>query len=392
MRYLRAVAIGVGCSAAIVAAYLWLRDEPSARAPPPPAAAPFAERAAVRVGAPAAPASAAPPTSVRAAIAHGFRGVALPRPLLDRLVAGDVTGVARELGSAADATAAVELFDLQQLCGAEDEGVTTELVAADGRAALEATGVSSATRATLVSLIEEHRAWHDRFRPACAATIFDASAIRARLQAAGLKGDAASLERLSRLDPQPLVRLQSAALLGNPYAAFRIALAELPRQPRDGRSWLEIAAKDDPDAAAYFGICLLAGCAGAADAAAARQELESAARTGSLYALGLLASADLPDGARRWARTDEVVVPVAPRDLDSLGINSTSAYPWASLAATLAAHGCLGFEFRITAEALEARTRFERSLRPGELAGAEAEATELAAATLSATRHSLGCD
>ena len=391
MRYLKAVAIGVGCSVAIVAAYLLLRDGPAARATTA-AALPAVAPAAVTVGPRAAPLSLVPPASVRAAIVHEFHGVALPRALLERLVAGDVAGVARELARAADAAAAVELFDLQQLCATEDEGVVADLVAADGRAALEATGVSSANRATLGALIEEHRAWHVRFRPACAATAFDAAAIRARLQAAGLKGDGVSLERLSRLDPQPLVRLQSAALLGSPRAAFRVGLAELPERPRDARSWLEIAAKDDAEAAAYFGICLLAGCAGAADPVAARQALEAAARSGSLYALGVLASADSPDGARHWARTDEFLVPVAPRDLDPLGINSTSAYPWAALAASLAAHGCFGFEFRITAEALEARTRFERSLRPGELASAQTGANDLAAATLGTTRRALGCD
>lgn len=393
MRYLKAVAIGVGCSAAIIAAYLLLRDEPAGPATTPTvAAAPAVARAAAGVGVAAAPAALAPPTSVRAAIAHEFRGSALPRALLERLVAGDVASVARELASAPDPAAAVELFDLQELCGAQSEGVTSELVAADGRAALEASGVSPANRATLATLLEEHRAWHGRFRPACAATLFDTASIRARLQAAGLKGDAASLERLAQLDPRPLVRLQSAALLGDPRAAFRVALAELPKHARDGRSWLEVAAMDDPEAGAYFGICLLAGCAGEADPVAARQALESAARSGSLFALGVLASADSPDGARRWARNDELLVPVAPRDLDALGINSAAAYPWASLAASLAAHGCFGFEFRITAEALEARTRFERSLRPGELASAQAQAEELAAATLAATRHSLSCD
>lgn len=385
--------IGVGCSAAIVAVYLLLRDEPAEpAATPTAAAAPTAAPAAVGVRVPAAPPGRAPPASVRAAIAHEFRGIALPQALLNRLGAGDVASVARDLASAPDPAAAVELFDLQELCGAQIQGVTSGLVAADGRAALEATGLSPANRATLAALLEEHHAWHDRFRPACAATLFDATSIRARLQAAGLRGDAASLERLAQLDPQPLARLQSAALLGNPRAAFRVALAELPKHVRDGRSWLEVAAKNDPEAGAYFGICLLTGCAGAADPVAARQALESAARSGSLFALGVLASADSPDGARRWARNDELVVPVAPRDLDALGINSTSAYRWASLAASLAAQGCFGFEFRITAEALEARTRFASSLRPAELASAQTEAQELAATTLGATRHSLGCD
>ncbi len=393
MRYLKAVAIGVGCSVVIVAAYLSLREPPAEpEAAAPAVAAPAAAHTGRLLAAPAAAPEPEHPTSVRAAIAHEFHGNRLPRSLLDRLVAGDVAGVARELASAPEASAAVELFDLQGLCRAQDEGVPADISQGDARAAGDATGMASASRATLTALIAQRRAWHDRFRSACAATRFDATATAARLQAAALRGDGASLERLARSDSQPLMRMQGAALLGNPRAAFRIALAELPKQPREGRSWLEVAAKEDPEAAAYLGMCLLSGCAGEPDPAAARQALESAARGGSLYALGFLATADAPEGARRWVRADEIVAPVAPRDLEPLGFNSASAYPWAALAASLAARGCFGFEFTITAEALEARTRFETALRPAELASARAQADELAATTLEATRHALDCD
>lgn len=391
MSYLKASAVGLGCSALIVGFYLWQR-EPAASAPPRPraAATPAVVPNAVAV-ATAAPSAAPKPVSVRSALAHAFPGTPPPRALLERLAAGDVGGVARELAASDESAAAVHLFDLAALCASEGHA-PAEGGSAEERAALEASAAAPAARVTLERLIETRHRWQARFAAGCASAPLDAATIHRRLGAAAVRGDAASFERLASQDAQPLARLMSAALLGNPRAQFRLGLDEMPAQPAQGRSWLEVAAKTDADAAAYYALCLLGGCAAPADPAAARTELESAARMGSLYALGLLASAGGADGPHRWSRADAIVTPVAPHDVDGLGLDSAAGYAWASLAAALASSGCFGFEFGATAEALEARPRLERSLRTVELEVARTAAGELEASSGAALRHALDCD
>lgn len=384
--------IGTACSAVIVVGYLALRASPSVslRARTTDTATVAAPTRSAT--SPTAPIAHPAGTSVPAAIAHAFQGPALPRALRERLAAGDVAGVAAALTNGTDATSTVNLFDLEALCQREGKGLP-EAALGDEHAALEPAGLTPASRATVAALVAARHAWVDRFRVGCATATFDGATIRARLAATAASGDAASLERLGTTEARPLPRFTSAALLGNPRAAFRVALANFPAQARGARSWLEVAAQGDPDAEAYLGTCLLAGCAGPADPVAARLALESAARSGSLYALGLLASADAEGGARRWVRTDALIAPVAlPRDVGTLELDTATEYAWAALAANLAEQGCFGFEFTPAAEALETRALIETRLRSAELAAAKGRADELAAETLAATRHALGCD
>jgi hypothetical protein len=389
----RAAAIGAGCSAAIVATFLWFgRDELAAPRPArAPAAAPPRYVAGWTAPAAAPAAAARAPTPARAALARAFHGVAPARALLERLVAGDVGAVARELGVQGDAASAVQLFDLAALC-ANEARAPPDGVATDERTALEAATAAPGGHDALGALIDARHQWSGRFAAGCAAASFDAGRIRRGLETAAARGDAASLERLASLDAQPYARLQSAALLGNARAQFRLALAYVAQQPPLARSWLEPAAKGDADAEAYYGGCLLSGCFGAPDPGAARTELAAAARGGSLYALGLLASSDAAGGVRHWSRADTFAAPVPPRDTEALGLEPAAAYAWSALDAELAADGCFGFEFGIAAEALDAQARFERALRPAELDAARAAAAELASTSGGAVRHALGCD
>ena len=391
MSYLKASAVGLGCSALIVSLYLWQR-EPAAPAVTKPRALRVLPTATNETPvAVAAPAAAPKSVSLRPALAHAFPGPPLPRAHLDRLAAGDAAGVARELGASDEPAAAVHLFDLAQLCASEGRA-PAEGGSAEERAALAASASAPATRATLERLVEARHRWQARIASGCASAPLDAATIHRRLGAAAGRGDAAAAERLASQDAQPLARLTSAALLGNARAQFRLGLGALPALPAQGRSWLEVAAKTDADAAAYYAVCLLGGCAGPPDPAAARTELESAARMGSLYALGLLASAGSADGARRWSRPDAIVTPVPPRDIDALGLDPSAGYAWASLAAGLAGNGCFGFEFQATAEALDMRSRLEHSLRTVELSAARTAAGELENSTGAALRHALDCD
>ncbi len=392
MSYLKAIAVGLGCSAVITGVYLWQREPaataaPAARATARATAAPLASPLTV---APAA--RAAGPTPLRAAITHAFGSPPLSRALLDRVAAGDVAAVARELAATDDAAAAVHHADLAALCAAEGHA-PPEGGTADERVALDASAGAAEAHALIAAQIDARHAWQSRFAAGCAgAPALDAATVHRHLAAFASRGDATSLERLSREDGAPPARLQSAALLGNARAQFRIALGTPAAQPGAARSWLEAAAKTDAEADAYYALCLLGGCAGPPDPGLARTELESAARGGSLYALGLLASALVPDGPRRWTRSDSVVTPIVTRDLDGLALDPAQEYAWASLAAALATTGCFGFEFGVAGDALELRTRLGRALLPVELDTAQSTVRELEESSGGALRHSLGCD
>jgi hypothetical protein len=387
----RAIAIGAAVSAMLIAGYWWLRDarpEPESGAasarvstpgamPPPSATVP-------------SPAAALTGSPLPAALTHAFHDVPLPRALMERLEKGDVVAVAGALERSGDPTAAVQLGDLAALCAT----VATADPASEGveaRAALIAGGAGPDARAVIDSGVVAVASWRARARPGCAAAAFDPARIRARLEAAAAAGDAASLERLAEQDPLPLLRLQSAALLGSARAQYRVALAILSTQPFGARGWLDAAAKRNPDAAALQAGCVLTGCFGPPDAPAARSAFESAARRGALFALGTLSSAEAAGGPRRWARSDAPLVPSAPGGPEALGLDASSAFAWTAFAAALARSGCFGFEFLPAAEALEAEARFKRNLRPAELDAARAAAAALEAADGAGVRRALGC-
>ncbi|HXQ30700.1 MAG TPA: hypothetical protein VN790_01870 [Steroidobacteraceae bacterium] len=383
---------GLAGAGALIAAWLWRGTPPAEPEAGPPAHAPLwtVPGGAAQPLPAAGPAPAAARSSaVRAALLRRFQGTAPPRELLDRLVAGDVASVARQLAAGDEPGTAARLWDLAGLC-VPDSGSGPAL--ADERAALEATASDPAAHATLAALIGTRHAFAQRLATGCAATTLDRALLERRLATSAAHGDVASLERLAALDPQPLGRLMSAAVLGSPRAQFRLALENLPKQPDAARAWLESAAKGDADAEAYYGVCLLNGCFGTADAVAARAALESAARRGAPYALGLLASGANADELGRWSPADALVVPVPPREPDALGVEAPARYAWAALAEELASDGCFGFEFGTTAEALSVRAGLERTLRPAELSAARAAAAELAAGAAGAARHALGCD
>jgi len=388
------VLAGLAGAGVLIAAWLWRATPPATPEAQPPARGPLwtvPGGAAQPLSAPGAPPPAAVPAEVRAALLRRFRGTAPPRELLDRLAAGDVPSVARQLTARDEPGAAARLWDLAALCGS-DGGPASASALADERAALESTAADAAAHATLAALIGTRHAFAERLAAGCAATSFDRALLERRLATSAARGDVASLERLAALDPQPLGRLTSAALLGSPRAQFRLALENLPKQPDAGRQWLEAAAKGDADAEAYYGACLLNGCFGTADPVAARAALESAARRGAPYALGLLASGASAEELGRWVPADAPVAPIPPRDPDALGVDPSGRYAWAALAAGLATDGCFGFEFATTAEALIVRSGLDQALRPAELTAARAAAAELSSATAGTTRHALGCD
>jgi hypothetical protein len=387
----RALVIGLVASALIVAGYLWF-----GRAAPLPAVnAPRTEPVpAIRdwptPTVPSAP-RAAPGSPVRAALARAFHDLPLDRTLIGDLEAGEVGAVAAALERGAGAAAAVQLSDLATLCAQVTGAALAETEGAEEHALLLAGGAGAAARAVLAAQLAAARAWRLRFGRGCAVAALDAPRISARLESAAAHGDAASLERAAALDPAPVARLQSAALLGSARAQFRLALAIQPAQPLGARAWLESAARGDADAEAYWGACLLNGCFGAADPPAARDALESAARRGALFALGALSSAEAAGGSRRWSGSDAAVVPLSPRGPEALGLDPAASFAWTAYSAALVRGGCFGFEFGPAAEALDAAARFERTLRPVELEAARAAARTLEASTGAATRSALGC-
>ena len=373
-----------------IAAYLLWPSHPET--PPPPTAAVPRTEAARQLSASLAAApdqTRVPATVLRAAIGRAFAGAPLTQSQVLALAAGQVVELERELGSSSLAAAAPQLYDLAALCAAEGGGTATDSRRDSEHAALEALADQPEALTLLRAQLDARHSWQMRIQPGCAATTFEDRAIHERLLASAAAGNAASLERLAAADSQPLSRMTSAALLGDARAQVRLALETLPSQPTQARAWLEAGAKNDADALGFYGGCLLSGCFGAPDPAAARSALETAARRGSRYALGVLASAG-SDAAGRWPISGVPFAPIPARDPDALGLDPAARYAWAALAATLARAGCFGFEFETTAAALATAATLERTLTAGELAAGRAIDSDPERAA--AARARLGCD
>ena len=386
--------------AALLSVLLWLRPEPppgpprAAAVPVPPVRPAHMPPAATELARPAHAARAA----VRVALQRRFRGLAIPAAVLDLVAAGEVGAAERRLGEAPSATALA--WELARLCresAAPPEGGAD---AAESAAARTLLAASPQDLQLLAAVSAERDAFAQRLTAGCAGAGLDATAIRQRLAAAAAGGDAASLERLALADPTQASRLMSAALLGASGAQLRVALELLQAPSADGhaterrqagRGWLQAAARGDPEAEAWYAACLLDGCAGAADPAGARAALESAARRGSLYALGLLVTASATEAPAVWSAPEDFVVPLPPRELAALGLGDAERYAWSALAAALAREGCFGFALRSAAEALSAPDRIARLLRPAELVAAAAAVTDLLAEFGAAARAALGC-
>jgi hypothetical protein len=386
-------AVGAG---AVLAAVLWWRPQP---APAPPVAAPRAVAEPARYDIAAAPAPR--PTSgpapapravamLRAALVARLPA-ALPRELLEPLAAGDVGAVAQRLAAGREPGGAAALAELWQLCH-ELDASRAEADAAAARSALGAAARGPAAGAALETLIAARRAAEQRLAAGCAAARFDPVAIDRQLQASARNGDAASLERLALAGSGDPGRLASAALLGAPRAQLRLGLDNLRDQPALARSWLEAAAKHDADAEAFLGACLLAGCGARPEPLAGRAALESAARRGAPFALGLLSSGAAADEVHHWLPAGAVVAPLPPPEPDALGLAPADRLAWAALAGRLADGGCFGFDLGLAAEALAARPALERSLSPADVAAGARAADELEAASGAAARHARGCE
>jgi hypothetical protein len=324
----RLVLAGLAAGAAL-AGVLWWRSEP---APPTPAAAPrrTAPPAAFEDG----PAPPPHPASVRTAAplagnvlraALVARLPALPRELLDRLAAGDVAEAAARLAAAREPGSAAALAELELLCRELGEP-GAEADAAEARSALGSAAREPATAAALEALIAARRDAERRLAAGCAAARFDPAAIDRQLQDSARNGDAASLERLALAGAGDPGKLASAALLGAPRAQLRLGLDNLRDQPALARSWLEAAAKRDADAEAFYGTCLLAGCGASPDPVAGRAALESAARRGAPFALGLLSSGPGADEVQRWTPAGAGVAPVPPTEPDALGLTAAERF------------------------------------------------------------------
>ncbi len=327
---------------------------------------------------------------LRSALTARFRDFGGVRESLGPLYDGDVAGAARALGQSRQPGAAAALAELATLCSGSDDPAGDGARTAEARGRLAAARDRTAT-AALESLIEAERAARARLRAGCVATAFDRAAIERKLGASAQAGDAASLERLAASGALPVTRLQSAAVLGSPRAAQRLGLDRLHDEPLVARSWLEMAARGDADAEAFYAHCLLAGCFGAPDPVAGRAALESAARRGALYALGLLAAPAVPDAPNRWSPAGALVATLQPPGADAAG-EVLDRYAWSRLAGELAASGCFGFELTIAADALGTRARLDRTLALPELALATGRARDLATAIGATIRQARGCD
>jgi hypothetical protein len=392
----RRLALFALAAAAIVAAVLMLgsRPEPEAPAAPPSARAPSSASYDRPAAAPPVTPPAAPPLAsrlLRAALVEQLRAAALSRESLQQLAAGDLATVARRLGAAREPGSAALLAELESLCQRLDEPAAESEVA-EARAALGSASREPAAGAALDALVAARREAMATLVAGCAAARIDRTATTRQLELSARNGDAASLERLALAGTGNPGRLTSAALLGAPRAQLHLGLDQLRDQPAVARSWLEAAARQDADAAAVYGSCLLAGCGTAPDVAAGRAALESAARRGAPFALGLFASPPGADGTLHWAAAGAVVSPLPPPDPDALGLAATDRYAWAALAGHLAAEGCFGFDLRLAAEALAARPRVERAVSPAEAAAGQQAAIALEATSGAEIRRARGCD
>jgi len=382
---------------ALLGAVLWWRAAPEQ---PPATAAPQRTepaRAAYDTGPlPATrPASGPPAAPLDAALLRAAVVARLPaslsHELVARLAAGDVAEVARALAAGRGPGSAAALAELALWCQELAEP-HTEADAQAARSALGAAAREPAAGAALEALIGARRAAERRLAAGCAGARFDAAAIDRQLQASARNGDAASLERLALTGSGGPGKLTSAALLGAPRAQLRLGLDSLRSHPVEARSWLEAAAKQDADAQALLGTCLLAGCGADPDPVAGRATLESAARRGAPFALGLLSSGAAADEVHRWLPAGALVAPLPPPDPDALALSAADRLAWAALAGRLAEQGCFGFELSLAAEALAARPHLERSLSPADVAAGARAADELEAASGAAVRHARGCD
>jgi TPR repeat protein len=385
------IAIALAAGVVVFAALLAQRP-PAPEAPPPaPAAAPAPPPATA--GPPTAArevpasASALAPRVLRAVLHERLHSPALSRERLEALGAGRMPAVAAALREAHEPGAAALLADLAALCeslpAAEDGAAARTALGAASRDASAATALerlSGAVREAAATL-----------GAGCAATSFDATALRAALEASARAGDPHSVERLAFAGRGDAGRLASAALLGMPRAQLRLALDQLPGQPATARSWLEAAAKQDPEAEALLGACLLGGCGAGPDPVAARAVLESAAGRGAPVALGWLAAGAGGEDTSRWSPAGALVAPLPPAQPEALGLTPIERYAWAALAGDLAADGCFGFDLDLAAGAFAARARLERSLSPAEAAEGAAAAAALESRTGATARAARGC-
>jgi hypothetical protein len=376
---------GLGAAALVAGLWFWWQ------APADPGGAP-APRAATTLPAPAAATVAAPPpnpgATVRAGLARALRAAPLPPALLAQLVSGDVAGVVHALAAANEPHAAAQLADLAALCAAGGAGADGAVL--DAHRALAIVGDDAALTAFLNAGLDARAAWYRAAEAGCALTELQPGELRRRLIASAAAGDAASAARLAAEEPDALPRLTTAALLGDAGAAWRLGRDNLAREPLVARSWLEAAAKGDAEAAAYLGACLASACYGESDLPGARAALEAAAKRGSHYALGLLATQGT-DEAGRWPMAGLPPFPQPPSDTAPL-VEPSTRFAYATLAAALAREGCFGFEFALTAAALTRAAEDARSVRPGELDSFRDEGERLRADSLAGIRRALACD
>ncbi len=380
--------------AVLPAAGLWWRQQPApapaARAPvarPPPARA--ADASAVVAVGPDAAARQLAAQVLASAVAARYLAPGLPAAATALLRAGDVAGTVRALEASTEASAPAGLAALAGWCQELGQGAAE--ARDDWRTRLAPLPRSRAEALALEQLVEaDHRA-RSALADGCARVRFDTQVIVARLQATALEGNAASLERAALDGLLPPERLRAAALLGAPQAQFRVALELWGSHPEDARQWLAAAAAHDPQAAAYYANCQLAGCGTAPDPVAGQAALEEAARRGSGYALGLLASPGGSAEPYRWAPPDATLSPVPPVDPALLTASAVERYAWATLAAQLAADGCFGFDLGSAAEALFAAGRLESLLSPSALQAGRSQATSLGAQAGPALRAARGC-
>lgn len=386
--------LGLAAGTAVAVA-LWWRSSPAPERPadarPAPAAADARyDRPAPLPAAATAATAPLPGRLLHAQLRTRLRAAALPREWLERLAAGEVGEVARQLSEARAPGSVALLAELAALCRALGAPAADADVSA-ARARLAAAREPAADTA-LDALIGARREGAARLAAGCSAAHLDEAAIGRQLELTARNGDAASLEYLALEGSGAAGRLESAALLGAPRAQLSLGLDHLRGQPAVARSWLEAASKHDADAAAVYGSCLLVGCGAAPEVAAGRATLESAARRGAPFALGLLSSADGADNVLRWTAADARLSPLPPPNVEVLGLSSAEHYAWAALAGQLAADGCFGFDLELAAEALAARPRLWRSLSPAEAAAGEQAAAALATSIGTDVRRARGCD
>ncbi len=320
--------------------------------------------------------------TLASAVAGRYLAPALPADTARLLAAGDVEGAARALQGSADPNAPAALAGLSDWC--------LELAVAATDEAPAPAVLAPRLRARFEQLADARRHARARLADGCASARLDATAIAERLRASALAGNGASLERAVLDGLLPPARLGAAAVLGAPRAGYLLALELWGSHPEDARGWLATVAPRDAEAAAYLAACRLAGCGGPADAAGGQHALEAAARRGSNWALGLLASPGAGREPYRWLAAATTVSPLPPTEA-TLPLSAAERYGWARLAAGLAQDGCFGFDLGAAGEALGAAERVGELLSPAALDAAGLRAGALAADAGAETRAARGC-